>query len=112
MTVQRRRQGQPVVIYRTKVIQDARGNSTVVVDPENPHKLTAAVIPQRSSRAEVPGQQLVDVVRLIVSDDLEGVTLWSRVEYRGEEWDLVQPPAYHHGTRRTRHSSVDIRRRP
>jgi hypothetical protein len=41
------------------------------------------VIPQRSSRAEVPGQQVIDVVRLIVKDDLDGVTLWSRVEYNG-----------------------------
>lgn len=111
MSVQRRR-GVPVVLYRSKVIQDARGNDVVTVDLENPHLTTAAAIPQRSSKAEVPGQQMIDVVRLIVKDDLDGVTLWSRVEYRGQEWDLVTPPAYHHGTRQTRHWSIDIRRRP
>lgn len=111
MSVQRRR-GQPVVLYRSKVIQDSRGNDVVTVDREDPHLTTAAAIPQRSSKAEVPGQQMIDVVRLIVKDELDGVTLWSRVEYRGEEWDLVTPPSYHHGTRQTRHWSIDIRRRP
>lgn len=111
MSVQRRR-GQPVVIYRSKVIQDSRGNDVITVDLENPHTTSAAVIPQRSSRAEVPGQQVVEVIRLIVKDDLDAVTLWSRVEYQGLEWDLVTPPAYHHGTRTTRHWSIDIRRRP
>lgn len=111
MSVQRRR-GLPVTLYRSKVIQDSRGNDVIVLDPENPHMTTAAAIPQRSSKAEVPGQQMIDVVRLIVKDDLDGVTLWSRVEFQGAQWDLVTPPSYHHGTRRTRHWSIDIRRRP
>ena len=111
MSVQRRR-GQRVVLYRTKVITDGRGNDVVTVDKTNPHITTAAAIPQRSSRAEVPGQQQIDIVRLIVKDDLDEVTLWSMVEYRGQEWDVVAPPTYHHGTRATRHWSIDIRRRP
>lgn len=111
MSVQRRR-GQPVTLYRSKTIQDARGNDVVVWDPDDPHVTTAAVIPQRSSRAEVPGQQMIDVVRLIVKDDLDAVTLWSRVDYLGVQWDVVTPPAYHHGTRTTRHWSIDIRKRP
>jgi hypothetical protein len=107
-----RRHGQPVTIYRTEQIVDSRGNSVVRMTKDNPWQLTAAAIPQRSSRAEIPGQQEIDVIRLITTADLTDVNLWSRVLYRGSEWDIVSPPAYHHGTRLTRHWSVDIRRRP
>jgi hypothetical protein len=71
----------------------------------------AAFIPQRSAKAEVPGQQLINVTRMIVAADLEDVTLWSRVEYMGKQWDIVTPPAYHHGPRKSRHWSIDIRER-
>lgn len=111
MSIQRRR-GLPVTIYPRKTITDSRGNQQVVVDLANPIQTTAAVIPQRSSKAEVPGQQEIDVVRLIVSADLPDVGLWSLVDYAGSKWDIAAPPAYHHGTRRTRHLSIDIRRRP
>lgn len=107
-----RKHGQPATVYRSKTVQDQRGNEQIVLDRENPHRVTVAAIPQRSSRAEVPGQQQIDVVRLILDAELEGVTIWSRVEYLGDEWDVVSPPAYHHGSRRVRHWSIDIRRRP
>lgn len=107
-----RRHGQPATIYRSIPIKDKRDNDVIVVDTENPYEVTVAAIPQRSSRAEVPGQQIIDVVRLITTADLDAVTIWSRVDYLGAEWDIVSPPAYHHGTRQTRHWSIDIRRRP
>lgn len=107
-----RKHGQSVVIYRTETVEDKRGNSVIHVTTDNPWRLTAAAIPQRSSRAEIPGQQEIEVVRLITDADLAGVDLWSRVDYLGAEWDIVAPPAYHHGTRRTRHWAIDIRRRP
>lgn len=107
-----RKRGQPVVIYRTETVEDQRGNSIVQMTNVNPWRLTAAAIPQRSSRAEIPGQQEIDVVRLITDADLTDVNLWSRVDYLGAQWDIVSPPAYHHGTRHTRHWSIDIRRRP
>lgn len=110
MSVQRRR-GQKVVLYGRKTITDARGNQVVVVDWDAKYDTTAAVIPQRSSRAELPGQQQIDVVRLIV-DRLPNVGLWSEVQYEAATWDVIAPPAYHHGSRRTRHWSIDIRRRP
>lgn len=111
VTVQRRR-GQPLTIYPTKEITDARGNKTRVYDPDNPIHTTAAVIPQRSSKAEVPGQQQIHVTRLIITHELPNVDLWSRVDYLGEVWDVVSPPAFHHGSRRVRHWTIDIRKRP
>lgn len=111
MSVQRRR-GVKARIWKSKLVTDRRGNELVVADADGPHDVTVAQIPQRSARAEVPGQQQINVVRLLVDAHLEGVELWSRVEFGGKTWDIVTPPAYHHGTRKTRHWSIDVRERP
>lgn len=110
-SVQRRR-GQPVTIYPEKLVTDNRGNHQLAVDLDSPIQTRAATIPQRSAKAEVPGQAVIDVTRLIVAADLGEVGLLSRVQWKGEWWDVVTPPAYHHGTRHTRHWAIDIRRRP
>ncbi|MGW6745416.1 phage head-tail adapter protein [Streptomyces sp. NPDC055025] len=111
MSVQRRR-GQKARVWTTAEVVDNRGNTVIAADPEGAIEVTAAFIPQRSARAEVPGQQQINVTRMIVSAHLEGVSLWSLVEYAGRQWDVVSPPAYHHGHRLTRHWSIDIRERP
>ncbi|MFD7738054.1 phage head-tail adapter protein [Kitasatospora sp. NPDC059800] len=111
MSVQRRR-GQKVRIWKTKTITDRRGNQLLLADGDGPHEVRAAFIPQRSSKAEVPGQQQINIVRMLVDPTLSDVTMWSRVEHDGKQWDVVSPPAYHHGSRRTRHWSIDIRERP
>lgn len=110
MSVQRRR-GQKITAYPNKLVTDERGNEIVVVDLDNPIETTAAIIPQRSARAEVAGQQMIDIVRMIVRADID-LGLWGRVFWDNDFWDIAQPPAYHHGTRRTRHQSLDVRRRP
>lgn len=108
-----RRRGQDIIVYPRKNIVDSRGNEYLTPDLTKPRAMKAAVIPQRSSKAEVPGQQQIDVVRLIVDPDLGAdVGLWGRVHYAGEDWDIAAPPAYHHGSRGTRHWAIDIRRRP
>lgn len=113
MSSRQRRRGQTVKVWPTHEIEDKRGNKVNAPDlTDDPIVVKAAAIPQRSSKAEVPGQQQIDVVRLILDAELPGVTLWSRVEYLGDQWDIVSPPAYHHGSRHVRHWSMDIRRRP
>lgn len=107
-----RRRGQWVDVWKTKKVTDRRGNEVIVADPDGPYRVRAAFIPQRSSRAEVPGQQEINVTRMIVDPDLPDVNLWSRVDWNGSQWDVAAPPAYHHGTRHTRHWSIDIRERP
>jgi hypothetical protein len=107
-----RRRGETARIWKMVLTTDTRGNEVYVADPTSPHEVRAAFIPQRSSRAEVPGQQQINVIRMIVDHSLADVGLWSRVEYQGREWDVVTPPSYHHGTRRTRHWSIDLRERP
>lgn len=111
MSVQRRR-GRPVTIYPRKTTVDDRGNTLISADLDHPFVTRAAVIPQRSSKAEVPGQQQIDVVRLLISTGLGDIGIWGYVHYDGSMWDVVAPPAMHYGMRRTRHLSLDIRRRP
>lgn len=111
MTHQRRR-GIPAKVWKTEKQKDNRGNEHKVAVPAYAHPVKVWIYPQRSAKAEVPGQQHINVVRIGVPAHLEGVDLWSRVEFMGKEWDVVTPPAYHHGSRTTRHWSLDIRERP
>lgn len=110
-SVQRRR-GREVTFWGTTRIEDARGDIVRIADPATKLTVRAAVIPQRSSRAEVAGQVEIDVIRVIVDASIPGVTVWTRAEMDGLEYDLVSPPALHYGTRRTRHWSIDLRQRP
>ncbi|WP_202868512.1 hypothetical protein [Kribbella sindirgiensis] len=108
-----RRRGQKATIWRTITITDNRGNEVKVADEANPWIVKAWEIPQRSAKAEVPGQQKINIIRLGVQANLEGVELWSRVVFKGKPYDVVTPPAYHHGSsRHVRHWSIDIRERP
>lgn len=108
-----RRRGQTARIWPTRVTTDNRGQKVKVPDLEaEPFVVTGVFIPQRSAKAEVPGQAQINIVRMLVTEALAGVDIWSRVEYQGKQWDIVSPPAYHHGSRQVRHWSIDIRERP
>ena len=111
MTHQRRR-GVTAKVWKTRESIDDRGNKVRVADPNDYEYVTVAQIPQRSASAEVPGQMVINVVRLIVDPNIRDMDIWSRVEFNGKEWDVVTPPSYHHGTRHTRHWSIDVRERP
>ena len=112
MSLQRRR-GQYAEIYPSVLTEDNRGNELYVVDMEaDPIKVRAAFIPDRSARAEVPGQQEINVFSMILRADIPHLSLWSRVKWAGAEWDVVSPPALHFGVRATRHVTLSIRRRP
>ena len=107
-----RKHGQLATVYKQIQKTDNRGSKQFTVDTDNPVEVHAAFIPQRSARAEVPGQQHINVTRMIVRHGIPDVSLWARVVWAGKEWDVVTPPAYHHGTRHTRHWSMDLRERP
>lgn len=107
-----RRRGQWATVLKTKVVEDSLGNEHMVPDPDNTERVKAWLFPQRSSKAEVAGQQHINVIRIGVPP-IEGVDLWSRVEFMGKSWDVAAPPAYHYGASRvTRHWSIDLRERP
>lgn len=111
MSVQRKR-GQRFTYYPKVTTVDSRENRTITVDMDSPRKARGAFIPDRSSRAELPGQQRVEVYKLIVSDKLLDIDLWGLVEWRGAYWDVSSPSMYRHGTRQVRHQTAEIRRRP
>lgn len=116
MTIQRRRKALSAVVWKSKVEKDRRGNRQLRANQLDKVPLKVWVMPQRSSRAEVPGQQQINVTRIgfnLPAAEVEDVTLWSRLEMGGKEWDFATPPIYHHGiARHTRHWSADIRERP
>ena len=112
MPSHQRRFGREAKFWPAVMTVDDRNNRVLKPDMDaEPTVVKAAEFPQRSSRAEVPGQQQIIVTRLIV-DETVGAGLWGKCEWEGEMWDIVAPPTYHHGTRHTRHWSIDIRKRP
>jgi hypothetical protein len=105
--------GIPAVFYPIIKQTDNRGNERKVHDPDNPLTASIWLFPQRGAKAEVTGQQTINVIKIGCTVELPGVALGSRVEFHGKEWDVVSPPAYHHGGgRHTRHYAMDVRERP
>lgn len=107
-----RLRGEPALIYRVVTTTDARGNEVVGPVAANPHNVRISQVPDRSARAEVPGQVQIDVITVRCPPDLEGVNIWSRVQWRGRWYDVVAPPADHLGTRHVKHWTLILRRRP
>lgn len=112
MTYQRRRKGIPATFYPVVILKDNRGNDRKVHDPDHSITVNVWVFPQRGAKAEVTGQQTINVIKVGCTTDLVGVDLNSRVELMGKQWDVVSPPALHVGDRHTRHYAMDLRERP
>ena len=110
MSMQRDR-GESARIYQVAKTTDSRQN---VIEAATAQfiEVRGAFAPDRSARAEIPGQQQVSVFTMITSSDLSGVSLWSLIKWRNSWWDIVSPPAWHIGNRHTRHWSITIRWRP
>ena len=112
MSVQRTRSQELATIYRAITVVDNRGNESVQPTMDNPHVVRVHAAPDRSARAEVPGEMQIDVLTLRIPYMLADVNLRSRVFFREDWWDVVAPPADHGGSRHVRHSTITIRRRP
>lgn len=111
-TVQRRR-GQKAILYPSKQTVNSRGGKLQVPDEDRPIPVKATFIPQRSARAELSGQQQINIYRMLIWEDVpEDVDMWGHVWWRDIYWDMVTPPMFHHGTRHVRHWAIDIRERP
>lgn len=108
MTTQRSR-GQTIQYWKADP-QPGLWGDEVTVPSDGPYSATAWIIPQRSQRSEVPGQQEILVIRIGVDYDLD-VSLWSRVYWDGRYWDVAAPPQRHQGARQVRHQSIDLRER-
>lgn len=115
MVTWQRRRGHSVIIYPTITTTDKRGTPMKGPDMSNPIESRAWVIPERSSAAEVPGQQEIDVIRIGVEPKkaFADVTIdrYSRVLWDDDDWDVASPPAHRYGTRHVAHMSLMLRRR-
>ena len=118
MTIQRRRTGHDIKVYARTLHTDRRGNPQYIANDVTPAwEGRGWIIPDRSQRAEVGGQQEITVYTLGIKDLPEitegAVGLWSYVEWQGKLWDIIQPPLFHYGVKRhTRHWTISIRKRP
>lgn len=69
------------------------------------------VASDRQATAELPGQVYTKVVRIITAP-IEGLDAESRTFFRGEWWDMAQPPHHSSGaSRATRHVELLLRSR-
>ncbi|WP_165218184.1 hypothetical protein [Schaalia sp. ZJ1691] len=72
----------------------------------------------RSNRAEIKGQLTNEVARLFVDPVLpDGSALpdigpWTVVEFEGRKWDVVSPPFFKQGVRRTTHWECEVKALP
>lgn len=77
---------------------------------ETPVRVRFTSSEDRSSKAELPGQVSIRVVKGIARKAPVGQ--WARVVYDGEEWDIASPPRFTPGMSRSlRHVEFTIRSR-
>lgn len=109
---QRRRSRVTARIFLWEEQTDDRGNVHRVTSTES-YPQRVWVYHQRSARAELAGQQEIDVMRIGIDPTAKNVGLWGKVQMLGKTWDIAAPPAYHQGMKHhTEHLSVDLRARP
>lgn len=114
MSWQRRNSARWARVYTARMVADNRGNETRRAFTDEFVRARAVESFDRSNRAELPGEQGVSLVKILVDADID-VDLGSRVVFEddGSVWDVYAPPAYRHGaTRNVRHQSLTLRARP
>jgi hypothetical protein len=103
------RGSETMTVYLEETVTDSLGN---------PHKRPSGVgielrvtsSEDRSSDAELPGQVHNKVMRILARQVPAGT--YSRIIFRGEEWDMASPPTMTRGTtKRLRHMEFTIKSR-
>ena len=110
MASMQRRRGEEITLYAPKEVTDRRGNRVLIPQGEAV-TIRCAETFDRSNRAEVPGQQSVEQISVILSRDVDA-QLWTVAYFRDAWWDVSAPPAQRRGNRHTRHQTAILRRRP
>lgn len=110
MSMQRRR-GREVEFFGTVERTSRRGDTVKVPSDAAAWVTRCSESAERSSRAELPGQQGIDVITIRVSAARD-VALFDRARYRNLWWDVVAPPSVRNGSRHVQHQTVLLRRRP
>lgn len=109
MTIQRKQRGIKIQYWKVRKETNLRGDEVLLAD-DGPYETKAWIIPQRSQKAETPGQQQINVKRIGLDPSLD-LSTWSKIRWNGDEYDFVNPPGLRLGTRHVRHWVVDVRLR-
>lgn len=98
-------------IYPTVTMEDSRGNKHKR-HGDVPVKIRVSASEDRGSDAELAGQVAVKVYRILTRSVPGEFDSYSRIFFRGEEWDIAAPPIVTEGpSRLTRHVEFNIRSR-
>lgn len=96
-------------IYSEEQYEDSRGNKKML-PTAGPVQIRVTVSEDRGSDAELPGQVSSEVLRVVTRSAPAGS--WSRIVFRGQEWDIAAPPIRTPGiSNATRHIEFNIRSR-
>ena len=99
-----------ITLYPEVTVVNRRGE-TYRVPSEEGVTVRATISEERQSTAELAGQVEGKVIR-VVCRYVEGVGAETRVVFRGEEWDLAEPPHISLGaSKRMRHLELLLRSR-
>ena len=98
-----------MTIYPEVTTVNARGDE-IRVPSEEGVEVRVTTSSQRQGDAEIAGQVSIKTMRCITRTAPVGS--WSRIVFRGEEWDLAVPPRFSPGvSRNTQHVEFVIRSR-
>lgn len=99
-----------LTVYLEETVTDSMGNTGLKRPSGIGIDIKVTGSEDRSSDAELPGQVSNKVMRILARQVPMGT--WSRVIFRGEEWDLALPPTFTTGaTKRLKHIEFTIRSR-
>lgn len=99
-----------VTIYPSRLTKDSDGNPVRVAGNE-PYQRRVTVAEDRQADAELPGQVSNKIVRITLRD-APGLDSYAEVWFRGEQWDLANPPHFSNGVSRAiRHVEIALRSR-
>lgn len=103
--------GQETATFYVSIPQINRLGVKVKGPSDVPIVRKVTVSSDRQATAELPGQVYTKVVKLSFRP-IQGLDAEARVFFRGEEWDMAQPPHRSSGaSRATRHDEVLLRSR-
>lgn len=103
------RGSEKLLVYLEETVTDSLGNPSKRPSGEGV-ELRVTSSEDQSSDAELPGQMSTKVMRILARQVPAGT--WSRIIFRGEEWDMSAPPTMTQGaTRRLRHMEFTIKSR-
>lgn len=96
-----RKNRQSAVIYPTVTAPDHRGNEVKSPNMDAPIPVKATFSPQSKA----------NTYHMFIDTLPDGVDIYSRVEWLGDQWDIMSPPAPSAGPRHVRHWTLEIQKR-